>query len=153
MQSGSEAKLWIDLSAQPLDTGAVMKFLVDERAGGINVFVGTTRRWTRGRETRELQYEAYEPMAVREMERLAKGATERWPTSGICILHRLGVVPISEASVIIGVATGHRDAAFAACRFLIDGLKQEVPIWKREVYADGTVEWVGAQPDNRPLLQ
>ena len=71
----------------------------------------------------------------------------RWPVERVCLLHRLGIVPPAEASVVVGVATPHRADAFAACRFLIDTLKQQVPIWKREVYADGSTEWVeGSAP-------
>ena len=141
---------WVGLQHAPLDVGAVSTFLQTPRAGGLNLFVGTTRQWTRGRETVRLEYEGYAPMALAEMERLAEAARERWPVLRVCLLHRLGVVPPAEASVVIGVATPHREAAFAACRYLIDTLKQQVPLWKQEVYADGETEWV--QGDAPPAL-
>lgn len=135
----------VKLQHDQLDVGAITTFLYTAEAGGVSVFVGTTRRWTDGRETVELEYECYEAMALKEMEQLADRAQERWPVRRICLVHRLGVVPVAEASVIVGVSTPHRAEAFEACRFLIDTLKQQVPIWKREVYADGTTEWVQGQ--------
>lgn len=117
--------------------------------GGINLFVGTTRRWTsrpvtesKARETVRLRYEAYEPMALAELGRLAAAAAEQWSVERCCLLHRLGTVPVAEASVVVGVGTAHRAAAFEASRWLIDTLKERVPIWKREVFADGTEAWV-----------
>lgn len=135
-------KQWIDLQHEKLDAEAVVRFLQTPRAGGIDIFLGTTRQWTDGQETIHLAYEGYPSMALKEMQRLADEACERWPVEKVCLLHRLGVVEVSEASVIIGVATPHRVDAFAACRFLIDTLKKQVPIWKREVFADGSTEWV-----------
>ena len=143
-----DAPDWIQLQRGPLDVGAADAFLRTPAAGGIALFTGTTRQWTDGRETAELEYEAYEAMALKEMRRLAETARAKWPVEKIALLHRLGVVPLAEASVICGAATPHRAAAFAACRFLIDALKEHVPIWKCEVYADGRTEWVrGAAPE------
>ena len=138
----------IGVQTEPLDVGAVFAALQTPRAGGVAIFVGTTRQWTAGEETVRLEYEGYEAMALKEMHRLADEAAARWPIERLCIVHRLGVVPPAEASVVVGVATPHRAEAFEACRYLIDTLKQQVPIWKREVYADGTTEWVeGATPE------
>ena len=133
---------WFLLQHEPLDVGAAFAFLQTLRAGGIDLFVGTTRQWTADKETTRLEYDCYEAMALKEMERLADEAWARWPVERVCVLHRLGVVPPAEASVVVGVATPHRADAFDACRFLIDALKQQVPIWKREVYASGETEWV-----------
>lgn len=134
--------VWTALGDAPLAVGEAYAFLTTPDAGGVAVFVGTTRRWTEGRETERLRYEAYEPMARAELDRLAAEAMERWPVLRCCVLHRLGEVPVAEASVIVGVATAHRGEAFEACRWLVDTLKEHVPIWKREVFADGTEEWV-----------
>lgn len=139
-------KVWIGLEQQALAVQPAADFLYHGNAGGVCLFVGTTRRWTDDAETVELEYEAYVPMALKEMRRLADEAARRWPVVRVCLLHRLGVVPVAEASVVIGVATPHRAEAFEACRFLIDTLKQTVPIWKREVFADGRTDWV--QPGN-----
>ena len=137
-----ENQRWFLLRHEPLDVGAAFTFLQTPNAGGIDLFVGTTRQWTADKETVRLEYDCYEAMALKEMERLAEQAQARWPVERVCLLHRLGIVPPAEASVVVGVATPHRADAFAACRFLIDTLKQQVPIWKREVYADGSTEWV-----------
>lgn len=134
--------IWIALRHQPISVDDVFAFLQTPKAGGVNLFVGTTRQWTAGKETARLAYESYPPMALKEMARLADEAGARWPVCKVSLHHRLGEVPPTEASVIIGVATPHRADAFAACRFLIDALKSHVPIWKREVYADGSEEWV-----------
>ncbi len=141
----TDESIWIALQHTPLDVRAAHAFLHHRRAGGTALFVGTTRQWTEGRETVQLEYESYEPMAEKEMRRLAKSAALRWGTLRICILHRLGNVPIGEASVVVGVAAAHRAPAFEACRHLIDTLKQNVPIWKREHFADGSREWIGGQ--------
>ncbi len=136
---------WIQVTEEQLDTGLADQFLRTERAGGITLFVGTTRRFTDGRETVRLTYDAYVPMAGAELQRLADTAADRWPVEKLVLHHRTGEVPVAEASVIVGVACAHRDAAFAAGRFLIDTLKTRVPIWKRETFADGSQEWVEGQ--------
>lgn len=137
----------VNIVEDTIDVGEVYTFLQTPRAGGIAVFVGTTRQWTGEQETVRLEYDCYEAMALKEMDQLVAEVGKRWPVLGACILHRVGVVPVAEASVVIGVATAHRADAFAACRYLIDTLKETVPIWKREVYADGTTEWVeGSNP-------
>ena len=137
-----ENQRWILIQHESLDVGAAFAFLQTPRAGGIDLFVGTTRQWTADKETVRLEYDCYEAMALKEIERLSEEARQRWPVERVCIFHRLGIVPPAEASVVVGVATPHRHDAFDACRFLIDTLKQQVPIWKREVYADGQTEWV-----------
>jgi len=107
------------------------------------VFAGTARRWTGPRETDRLEYDAYEEMAERVLGELAEQAVGRWDLLKAGILHRIGHVPLGEASVLVGAAARHRAEAFEACRWMIDTLKAEAPIWKREVYADGGSEWVG----------
>ena len=140
-------KRWVSLSKARLDVTAAYQFLQTPTAGGIALFIGTTRQWTDGHETTMLVYESYEPMALKEMHRLLDVALIRWPISRACILHRLGEVPLTEASVLVGIATAHRPEAFEACRFLIDQLKVQVPIWKQEHLTDGQVNWVeGNEP-------
>jgi molybdopterin synthase catalytic subunit len=118
--------------------------VTDPHAGGIDLFLGTTRAETSadGRELVSLDYEAYERMAIEKLHSLAKRARTEWPVIKLAILHRIGPVPVGEPSVIIAVSTPHRADAFAACRFLIDQLKVDVPIWKKEVWADGSATWV-----------
>lgn len=135
--------IWIDITSDCLTPGPVSDWLLASEGGGINLFLGATRRMTAGKETTRLAYEAHESMARKEMGQLAKQAGERFDLLRIAMIHRIGIVPVSEASVIIGVASSHRAAAFDASRWLIDELKVSVPIWKQEHYADGTTEWQG----------
>lgn len=134
------------LSAEPLDAARLQAALYDAEAGGVAVFVGVTRARRAAddpRVTTALEYDAYGPMAVRELRELLDAARAQWPLVRAVIVHRVGTVAAGEPSVFVGVATPHRGAAFEACRWLIDHLKARVPIWKRECYADGTSEWTG----------
>ena len=149
--AGKDDKTWVALTHDILDLNAVAQFLYHPRAGGVDIFAGTTRQWTGDQQTVELSYECYEAMALKEMQALVDEAVEKWPVVRGCLLHRLGVVPVAEASVIIGIATPHRGDAFDACRFLIDQLKIQVPIWKKEHYADGNTEWVMGK--NKPEIK
>ncbi|PWK78165.1 molybdopterin synthase catalytic subunit [Mucilaginibacter oryzae] len=114
-------------------------------SGGIDVFIGTVRNQTKGKKVLKLDFEAYEPMAISEMYKIAARAFERWPVQKILIHHRTGLLQVGEVPVIIAVSAAHRDAAFEACRYIIDTLKQTVPIWKKESFEDGDV-WVAAHP-------
>lgn len=114
-------------------------------SGGIDMFIGTVRNATKGKVVTRLEFEAYETMALREMEKIAEQALDKWPVQKILIYHRTGVLQIGEIPVIIAVAAAHRAAAFDACRYIIDTLKQTVPIWKKEIFEDGEV-WVAAHP-------
>ena len=135
----------IVLTAEPLDVGAAIGAVADERSGATDVFVGTTRRFTDDRETATLSYEAYEPMGEAAIVRIVAEARARWEILRCAVHHRTGTVAVGEASVVIAVSTRHRADAFDACRFLIDTLKDRVPIWKRESWTDGTSEWVGGE--------
>ncbi|HNG90883.1 MAG TPA: molybdenum cofactor biosynthesis protein MoaE [Saprospiraceae bacterium] len=114
-------------------------------SGGIDVFIGTVREATQGRQVLRLEFEAYERMALREMRHIGEQAAERWPLHALALHHRTGVLHVGEVAVVIAVSAAHRAAAFEACRFAIDTLKQSVPIWKKEVFEDGEV-WVSAHP-------
>ena len=113
--------------------------------GAISIFDGIVRNHSRGRRTRYLEYEAYEPMALRKMEELAAEARERFAIRNVALVHRLGHLEVGESSVLIAVFSAHRAAAFDACRWLIDTLKQTVPIWKKEFFEDGAV-WADGEP-------
>jgi molybdopterin synthase catalytic subunit len=128
----------------PIDLSALARAVRDPAAGAVVTFVGTTRNENVGRRVRRLEYEAFASMAVKEMRALAAQAKRRWPLRKVAMAHRIGVVPVGEASVAIAVSAGHRTEAFEACRWLIDRLKEIVPIWKKEHYRGGEV-WIGAQ--------
>jgi molybdopterin synthase catalytic subunit len=135
---------WVELSEDPLDAARSVEFVTDPSAGGIAVFLGTTRAETSpsGASLVALDYQAYPEMAVRQMRDLCARARSEWPVLRIALLHRTGRVAVGEPSVVIATSTPHRGDAFASCRFLIDALKAEVAVWKQEVWADGTTAWV-----------
>jgi len=122
-----------------IDPEAVVEAVKRPCDGAAVVFDGVVRDNTRGRRTLYLEYEAYEAMALKQMQSLAATARERFPVGGVSIVHRLGRLEIGETSVLIVVAAAHRGAAFEACRWIIDTLKKTVPIWKQECFEDGAV--------------
>jgi molybdopterin synthase catalytic subunit len=128
-----------------IDTASVLAPLKKGEDGAAVVFEGVVRNQTRGRKTLYLDYEAYEPMAVQQMEALAQQALQQFKIRDVALVHRLGRLEIGETSVLIVVASAHRAAAFDACRWLIDTLKKTVPIWKKEHFADGAV-WADGEP-------
>lgn len=129
------------LSEHPLDPSEVSARVEGPDAGGLVVFAGAVRDQSRGHRIRFLEYEAYPPMAEKEMNRIADEAATRWPGVRVAIAHRLGHLEIGELAVVVAAAAPHRAEAFEACRFAIDTLKLRVPIWKREVATDGAY-WV-----------
>ena len=132
------------ISPDPLRAAEPVAFVQDERAGGIAVFLGTTRAQSDAnrRQLVALDYESYEEMAAQQLRNLALEARKRWPVIRLALLHRTGRVELAEPSVIIAVSTPHRAEAFEACRFLIDSLKADVAIWKKEIWSDGSGTWV-----------
>lgn len=139
------------ITEKALDLQELIDFVVDAEAGAIATFVGTTRNNNEGRKVIALDYEAYPEMAEKELVRLGEEAKSRWPICRIAIVHRIGPVQITEASVMIAVSAAHREAAFAACRFAIEEIKRTVPIWKKEVFEGGEV-WIGTQ-SGQPLAR
>ncbi len=130
------------LTREPIDTTRLLAEVGSPQAGATVLFVGSTREWTGDRRTDRLDYEAYESMALAELERMEAEARRRWPLVGCAMVHRLGTVALGEASVAVAVSAAHRDGAFEAARWLIDTLKDQVPIWKRETWVDGSQAWV-----------
>lgn len=135
----------IFITSDRLDSQACTDAVVYDGAGGIVVFVGTVRNATKGKAVLHLEFEAYEKMALKEMQKIADRATERWGLYDMVIHHRTGKVAIGEEAVIIACSSAHRKEAFEACEFAIDTLKETVPIWKKEIFEDGEV-WVSAHP-------
>ncbi len=139
----------IAIGREPIDIAALEASVADRGAGGAVTFVGTTRRENAGRIVIRLEYEAYEPMAIQELRKIAEEAGRRSTITRIAIRHRIGVVKIGESSVAIAVSAPHRGDAFEACRFAIDRLKEVVPIWKKEHFEGGEV-WIGSQTSHPP---
>jgi len=138
-----------EISDHAIDTQTVTDAVNVPAAGAIATFLGITRDHNDGRRVTRLEYEAYAEMAVAEMRKIGVEAQQRWPIERIAMVHRIGVVPVGEASVVIAVSAAHRQAAFAACHFAIDRLKEVVPIWKKEHFEGGDV-WIGAQTGAPP---
>lgn len=135
----------IKLTEEPLDIPACVAWVMSPECGGIDVFIGTVRNATKGRTVLRLEFEAYRQMALKEMQKIAEQAMEKWPVQKVLLHHRTGTLQVGQVPVVIAVAAAHRAAAFDACRYIIDTLKQTVPIWKKEFFEDGEV-WVAAHP-------
>jgi molybdopterin synthase catalytic subunit len=136
----------IAITAAPIDHAALTERVRSDRAGAVCTFLGTVREMTGDRRTTALDYEAYPEMAQRKLAGLEAEARQRWPVIDVALVHRVGHLEPGEVSVVVAVSCPHRHQAFDACRWLIDTLKEVVPIWKKEVWADGTEEWVHPGP-------
>jgi len=144
-ESGGGENVTVALTRERIDAEKIVAAAKSGEDGAVVVFDGIVRNHTRGRRTLHLDYEAYEEMALRQMRELGLKARERFAIRQVTMLHRLGRLEIGETSVLVVVASAHRSAAFEACRWLIDSLKQSVPIWKKETFADGPV-WAPGEP-------
>jgi molybdopterin synthase catalytic subunit len=140
-------KDFFELTTEPIDVGEVARRFVPNDCGATVALDGYVRQFTKGRETLYLEYESYEPMALKEMEKLIAEAHKQFEISLVGIVHRLGRLEIGETSVVISVAAPHRRAAFEGCEWLIRELKRTVPIWKKEIYAGGET-WVEGEKNS-----
>jgi len=138
-----------ELVGGPIDVAALLARAARPGCGAVNLFLGTTRDHHEGRRVVRLEYEAYERMALESLEALERETTSRFAVEHCAIVHRLGEVPVTEASVAVVVSAPHRAAAFDAARWAMDELKRRVPIWKKEHYADGDPAWVPGHPLTR----
>ena len=138
-------KTSIKITSEVLNLQDCYNFVEDDSCGGISAFVGTVRNATQNKEVTLLDFSAYEPMALKEMQKIAERALEKFPIHKIAIHHAVGKLKIGEIPVIITVSSAHRKAAFEACEFAIDTLKETVPIWKKEHFEDGEI-WVNSHP-------
>ena len=127
------------LTRSPIALEALLTEVQGPERGGTCVFLGTVRS---DDDVTGIEYSAYDAMAVTEIQRILDEAQQQWPDSRVAVQHRLGLVPVGEASIAIAIAAPHRDAAFAACRYVIEAVKKRLPIWKKELHADGTATWV-----------
>lgn len=140
----------IQITTDPIDHAAVTESVRSNLAGAVCTFLGTVREMTGDRRTASLDYEAYPDMAQKKMAELEAEAHRRWPVINAALVHRVGHLELGEISVVVAVSCPHRGQAFEACRWLIDTLKEVVPIWKKELWADGSEEWVhpGTSPQS-----
>jgi molybdopterin synthase catalytic subunit len=132
----------IRLTSDEIDHAALTEGVRRDECGAVVIFLGTARELTDGRVTTSLDYEAYGAMAEKKLAEIEQETRARWPVGDMAIIHRLGHLEIGEISVAVAVSCPHRAEAFEACRYAIERLKEKVPIWKKENWADGTSEWV-----------
>ena len=137
----------IDITHDPLDPDAITAQVRKDTNGAVVTFLGTTRSLTGGRRVLHLEYEAYRPMADSKLAKIVDEIRQRWSINDVAIAHRLGRLEVGEISLVIAVASPHRQGAFAACQYSVDRIKQVVPIWKKEFFEGGEV-WVGSPEDS-----
>ena len=142
--SDTQSQILCKITDQTINMQELADFVADPAAGAMATFVGMTRNTNEGRQVVRLEYECYSGMAEKEMRKIAEEALTRWPVKKVAMIHRIGRVDIGEASVAIAVSSGHRHAAFEACHYSINQLKETVPIWKKELYEGGEL-WIGSQ--------
>ena len=140
----------IKLTSQPIDPAQLLAAVEDDGSGGVVLFLGTVRDHSQGQAVVALEYEAYEPMALRQMHLIVEAVRQKWPVRRLAMVHRTGYMKVGEISVAIAVACAHRAEAFEASRFAIDTLKHSVPIWKKEYRPDGS-SWVEGCPAHAPV--
>ena len=145
----------ISLTEEPIDYGQLTEQVRHDNAGAVVLFLGTVREMTGDRQTSSLDYEAYPQMAEARMREIEASAREQWSVQDVAAVHRLGHMGLGEISVAVAVSAAHRKEAFAAGRFVIDAIKDEVPIWKKENWADGTTDWVhpGVEESDPPSAE
>ncbi|MEJ7644129.1 MAG: molybdenum cofactor biosynthesis protein MoaE [Chryseolinea sp.] len=136
----------IKITDNQIDVQKVIDTASSLNAGAVNVFIGTVRNNAGGKKVLWLEYEAYETMAVAEIRKIMNEAGNKWQLLGWAVSHRVGTLKPGEVAVVIAVSTPHRKDSFAACQFIIDTVKEKVPIWKKEVFEDGQ-EWISARPE------
>jgi len=129
----------MQITRHRLEVADLLAEVQSPERGGTCVFLGTVRN---DAGVTSIDYSAYESMATEEIERILAEAQERWPGSRVMLQHRLGVIPVGEASIAIAAAAPHRDEAFTACRYVIEEVKKRLPVWKKELRADGSEQWV-----------
>ncbi|MCM3733779.1 molybdenum cofactor biosynthesis protein MoaE [Fictibacillus nanhaiensis] len=133
-----------NITSEPINNQDVIDKVIHHNSGAVSVFIGTVREMTDEKKTRYLEYEAYVPMAEKQLEKIGEEIKVKWPDAKTAITHRIGTLQISDTAVTIAVSTPHRQDAFEASRYAIERIKEIVPIWKKEHYTDGE-EWVGNQ--------
>jgi molybdopterin synthase catalytic subunit len=138
------------LTEKAIDAAALVEGLRDTRAGACVTFEGRVRAENGGRTVTALDYEAYGPLAEKEGEKVLSEAGRKFRITGAACVHRTGKLGLGDIAVWVGVTAGHRGAAFGACRYIIDEIKERLPIWKKEHYADGATEWINCAADGRP---
>ncbi len=136
----------VSVTTQPIDVESIYTSVRSVHSGGIDLFIGTVRDRSHGRRVKALEYSAYVPMAEKLMAQIEEEMQQRWPLHRVVLVHRIGLLALGDVAVVTAVAAAHRKEAFEACRYAIDRIKADVPIWKREHFEEGT-EWIVGQHD------
>ena len=139
----------IEITHRALDPRSITASVRRDSNGAVVTFLGATRRNSMGKGVLYLEYEAYEPMALKKLSEIAAGVTQKWGIQDLAIVHRVGRLEIEDISLVVALASPHRKEAFQACGYVVDRIKEDVPIWKKEVFEDGEV-WVGCQSHSLP---
>ncbi len=134
-------RYWISITDAPLDLNALYHFCVSPDCGAVTVFVGTVRNEFQGRAVAALEYHGYPEMGEQVLETIVQRVFHQWEVARVAVHHRLGLLQLTEASVIIVVSAPHREAAYAASRYIIEAIKEDLPVWKKEHFVDGATEW------------
>jgi molybdopterin synthase catalytic subunit len=150
VSGGGEDEAMVEITSEPIDVAAITARVRSNRAGAVCLFLGTVREMTAGRRTIRLEYEAYPAMASRRIAALLDEARARWPLVAAAVSHRVGLLDLGDVAVAVAVSSPHRAEAFEACRWLMDSIKHDVPIWKKEEWDDGREEWVHPGLDSTP---
>ena len=143
--AGNGVAMTMEVTTQNIDTAKLRERLYDDAAGGYCAFEGWVRNHNDGHDVSRLEYEAYEPLAIKEGERVLAEACERFGVTNVSCVHRTGLLEIGDCAVWVGVSAPHRDEAFRACRYIIDEIKVRLPIWKKEHYVNGDSGWVNCE--------
>ena len=138
------------LTAEPIELSPLLETVQAPERGGVASFLGMVRDRHGGRQVLRLRYTAYEPMVEAECARIVAEAEARWPAK-LALRHRVGRLELGETAIAVVGGAAHRDAAFEACRYVVEEVKRRVPIWKQEFYADGSIEWVDPTAAGRPV--
>ncbi len=139
---------WVEVTEAPLNLQALYAFTRSPSCGAVDVFIGTVRNEFQGRAVQALEYHGYAEMAEEVLEQIVQRTFRQWEVERIAVQHRLGLLQLTEASVIIVVASPHRAAAFEACRYIIEEIKKDLPVWKKEHFADGALQWKNDPADS-----
>ena len=141
-EPGKPEAIFVELTNDPIDSQALIDRVSTPSCGAVCLFLGTVREFTHDKRTTHLIYEAYPEMALKQMRAILEEAATHWPVPRLGVIHRLGPLGLGEVSIAVAVATPHRGESFEACRWIMDTIKERVPIWKQENWSDGTTEWV-----------
>lgn len=147
-----EDNYFIEITSDPLDLSGILHFVLHESCGAAEIFIGTVRNQSEGRPVTGIHYHGYPEMGEKILERIVRYLLERWQVRAVAVKHRIGMLHLTEASVIIAVSSPHRAEAFEACRYVIEEIKKELPVWKQQYFKNGINEWKKSSGRRNPVI-